>query len=65
MDWTDLFAALALYLIIEGLMPFASPAGWRRSVELMRQFSDGQLRMLGLVMMIAGLALLLLVRGIG
>jgi uncharacterized protein YjeT (DUF2065 family) len=30
MHWADLFAALALYLVIEGLLPFVSPSSWRR-----------------------------------
>lgn len=65
MDWSDLFAAAALYLVIEGMVPFATPAGWRRGVELIRKLSDRQLRAFGLTMMIIGLALLLGVRGIG
>lgn len=63
MDWSDLFTALALYLVIEGLMPFASPGGWRKSLDMIRQLNDGQLRVFGLTMMVAGLALLLIVRG--
>lgn len=63
MEWGDLFAALALYLVIEGLLPFASPAAWRRSLGLMSRLSDGQMRMFGLVAIAAGLALLLVVRG--
>jgi uncharacterized protein YjeT (DUF2065 family) len=62
MDWNDLFAALALYLVIEGIMPFASPGGWRRSLDMIRQLNDGQLRVFGLTMMVAGLVLLLVVR---
>jgi hypothetical protein len=62
MDWNDLFTALALYLIIEGLAPFASPAGWRRSLALIARLSDNQLRVFGLAIIIAGLMLLLAVR---
>jgi uncharacterized protein YjeT (DUF2065 family) len=62
MEWSDLFAAMALYLVIEGLMPFASPASWRKSLDMIRQLNDGQLRVFGLTMMVAGLALLLVVR---
>lgn len=63
MEWNDLFAALALYLVIEGLLPFANPGGWRRSLDLVRQLNDGQLRVFGLTMMVVGLGLLLVVRG--
>ncbi|MEJ2160169.1 MAG: DUF2065 domain-containing protein [Chromatiales bacterium] len=63
MDWTDLFAAFALYLVIEGLLPFANPRGWRESVELIAQLSDRNLRIFGLVSMLAGAALLAFIRG--
>lgn len=63
MDWTDLFAAFALYLIIEGVLPFANPRGWKQSIEMIAQLSDQQLRMFGLVSMIAGVLLLFLIRG--
>jgi hypothetical protein len=65
MDWGDLFAAVALYLVIEGLMPFANPAGWRRSLAFIARLSDGQLRAFGLAIIIVGLVLLLVVRGTG
>ncbi len=65
MIWSDLFAAFALYLVFEGLMPFVSPASWRKSVLMVLQFRDGQLRLIGLVSVIVGLALLLFVRGGG
>lgn len=65
MHWADLFAALALYLVIEGLLPFASPSAWRRSLELLARLSDAQLRVFGLTVVVSGLTLLVLVRGIG
>jgi uncharacterized protein YjeT (DUF2065 family) len=65
MQWSDLFAALALYLVIEGLLPFANPAAWRRSLGLIGQLNDGQLRVFGLTIIVVGLSLLLLVRGVG
>jgi len=65
MIWSDLFAAFALYLVFEGLMPFVSPANWRKSMLMVSQFRDGQLRLVGLVSVVAGLALLLFVRGGG
>jgi uncharacterized protein YjeT (DUF2065 family) len=59
MDWNDFLAALALYLVLEGILPFVSPDGWRRIAEL----SALQLRVFGLVSMLAGLVLLRFVRG--
>jgi len=63
MNWNDLLAAFALYLVIEGLLPFVSPDNWRRSLAVIAQLGDNQLRLFGLGSMIAGLILLLLVRG--
>jgi uncharacterized protein YjeT (DUF2065 family) len=56
-----LLGALALMLVIEGVLPFLSPAMWRKVFERATQLSDGQLRFLGLSSMIAGLAALLLI----
>jgi len=55
-----LLSALALMLVIEGLLPFLSPSTWRRVFERAIQMSDGQIRFIGLSSMIAGLAALLL-----
>ena len=63
MDWTDLLSACALYLVLEGLLPFVSPAAWRRGLAAIAQLSDGQLRGFGLVTIGMGLVLLVLVRG--
>ncbi len=57
-----LLGALALMLVIEGLMPFLNPGAWRRMFERAVQLSDGQLRFVGLASMACGLLLLLLVR---
>lgn len=62
MAWADLLAAFALYLVIEGLLPFISPGGWRRSLGMLAQLSDAQLRSFGLGVVVAGLVLLVLVR---
>ena len=53
-----LLGALALMLVIEGLLPFLSPGSWRRMFERATQMSDGQIRFLGLTSMVAGLVLL-------
>jgi uncharacterized protein YjeT (DUF2065 family) len=54
-----LLVALALMLVAEGLLPFFSPAAWRRVFERALQMSDGQIRFIGLSSMLAGLAMLL------
>ena len=63
MAWSDLLAAFALYLVLEGLFPFVSPRAWRDMLNNLAQFDDGQLRTFGLGVVIAGLALLFVVRG--
>lgn len=50
--------ALALMLIIEGLLPMASPSRWRRLFEQLLQLEDGQIRFFGLCSVAAGLILL-------
>lgn len=54
-----LIGALALMLIAEGLLPFISPRQWRAVFERAVQMSDGQIRFIGLVSLLAGVALLL------
>jgi hypothetical protein len=60
--WADLLAGLAFYLILEGLLPFASPRSWRRGLAAMAELSDSQLRAFGLVIVMTGLVLLFFVR---
>jgi uncharacterized protein len=62
MNWTDLLAALALYLVLEGILPFVSPQAMKRFLMTMASLSDQQLRIWGLVSMVAGLVLLYAVR---
>ena len=49
---------LALMLVIEGILPFLFPNLWRDTFRRLVQFSDGQLRFVGLSSMLAGLLLL-------
>jgi uncharacterized protein YjeT (DUF2065 family) len=62
MNWTDLLSAIALLMVIEGLMPFANPRGSRRTMAMLAQMPDEKLRIVGLASMIAGLLLLWFVR---
>ncbi len=54
----NLWAALALVLVIEGVLPFFSPASWRRMFEQVLKLHDGQIRFYGLGSIVAGLFLL-------
>eukprot|EP01036_Dinobryon_divergens_P043806 gene43805-58385_t len=58
-----LLGAVALMLVIEGLLPFFSPKAWRQVFERATQMSDGQIRFLGLSSMLIGLLLLLVFQG--
>lgn len=56
--WHEFGAALALLLVIEGVLPFANPAAVRRALQTMIELSDNQLRTAGLVSMLLGLLIL-------
>ena len=54
-----LLGAIALMLVLEGLLPFLSPRSWRSMFERATQLSDGQIRFVGLSSMLIGVVLLL------
>jgi uncharacterized protein YjeT (DUF2065 family) len=62
MNWSDLFAAVALYLVIEGILPFLSPQSMKRVLASFAGMADNHLRVWGLLSMISGLVLLYFVR---
>lgn len=62
MHWTEILTAVALLLIIEGMLPFVGPGRYRQLVAQIARLGDNQLRAFGLTSMIAGLLLLFLVR---
>ncbi len=59
---TGLLTALGLMLVLEGILPFMAPQIWRETLRKAIALRDGQLRFLGLVSMLVGLALVALVR---
>lgn len=58
---TDLWVALALVLVLEGILPFLAPQALRRTLLALSELGDAQLRFAGLTSMLAGLVLLYLV----
>jgi len=56
--WNELLIALALMLVIEGMLPFLSPDTFRRTLVTMLRLDDRGLRLTGLASMLIGLALL-------
>jgi uncharacterized protein YjeT (DUF2065 family) len=61
MNWHDLLNALALLLIFEGLLPFASPTSIKKVYKTMVETPESSLRMMGLASIVAGLVLLYIV----
>ena len=55
-----LLGAVALMLVLEGVLPFLSPSRWRSMFERATRLSDGQIRFFGLSSMLIGLVLLLI-----
>jgi len=53
-----LLTAVALMLVIEGILPFLAPGMWREAFRRLTEMTDGQIRFFGLTSMIAGLLLL-------
>jgi uncharacterized protein YjeT (DUF2065 family) len=62
MNWPDLLAAVALYFVLEGILPFLNPQAMKRVMLSLAGFPDRHLRLWGLVSMCAGAALLYFVR---
>ena len=60
--WQELGIALALLLVIEGIVPFISPKGLRESLLTMASLSDRTLRIGGLISMLLGVVMLYLIR---
>jgi len=60
--WNELMSALALVLVIEGIMPFISPKGWRDTMLQASQLEDKTLRTIGFVSMLIGAVLLYVMR---
>jgi uncharacterized protein YjeT (DUF2065 family) len=54
-DWSIIWSAFALVLVLEGLFPFLSPQGWRQTFLKLLQLRDGQLRFFGLTSILLGL----------
>jgi uncharacterized protein YjeT (DUF2065 family) len=61
MNWQDLLTAFALLLILEGLLPFASPDSIKKVYKTMVETPESTLRMFGLASIVAGLVLLYII----
>jgi len=62
MAWRDLLAALALMLVLEGILPFLNPRRYRNLLKMLDRMDDATVRRIGFVSMLIGVGLLYLVR---
>jgi uncharacterized protein YjeT (DUF2065 family) len=56
--WHDLWVAVALLLVLEGIWPFLSPDSMRQMLLILVQQDNRSLRISGLISMISGVVLL-------
>jgi uncharacterized protein len=59
--WDDLWVAMALMLVMEGVVPFLTPRGFKQMLHGVLQMEDRHLRIAGLASMVAGVVLLYLI----
>jgi len=59
----DLWAALCLVAVLEGLVLFAAPGAWKRAAEQLQNMPDEHVRRVGGIALILGLISLWLVKG--
>jgi len=57
-EWTDLFRALALVCVIEGLMPLLAPVRWRETLAQLTEADTSRIRLFGGALVVTGLVAL-------
>ncbi|MFK7814783.1 MAG: DUF2065 domain-containing protein [Gammaproteobacteria bacterium] len=60
--WNEILVAIALVLILEGIIPFLSPDKFRQAMARLMQMPDQVLRMVGLASMTVGIVFLYILR---
>ena len=58
MGFKELFIAISLVLIFEGLIPFISPSLYKRTLLQMLEFSESSIRIMGLFLIILGVIII-------
>ena len=53
---------LAMMLVSEGLLPFVFPEMWRETFRKLVSLTNGQLRFVGIIAMLAGLLMLYIIK---
>ena len=59
--WHDLLLALALLLVIEGLLPFLNPTGFKQAMQMISQMNEKPLRISGFISMMLGVLIMYIV----
>ncbi|MEE9350861.1 MAG: DUF2065 domain-containing protein [Thiotrichaceae bacterium] len=59
-NWDDLLNAIALVMIIEGILPFVSPESLKKTYQKMQELPDDTLRKVGVGSIVLGMLLLFL-----
>ncbi len=59
-NWDDLLNAIALVMIIEGILPFVSPESLKKTYQKMQELPDDTLRKVGIGSIVLGMLLLFL-----
>jgi uncharacterized protein YjeT (DUF2065 family) len=62
LEWSDLLAALAIVLVLEGLLPFLNPGATRRVFAQLAMLGSTELRVAGCASILLGMLLLFYVR---
>lgn len=58
----EILTGVCLVLVIEGILPFINPEGYKRAISAMLGVDNERLRIYGMCSMIAGVVLLTLIR---
>jgi uncharacterized protein YjeT (DUF2065 family) len=61
-NFADFLGALGLFLVLEGIAPFANPQGLKRALTKLLQVPDRELRIAGLGSMLVGVVILFVSR---
>jgi uncharacterized protein YjeT (DUF2065 family) len=60
--WQYFLLGLALMLVFEGILPFIMPERYKQFLRKMAEQSDRNLRTVGLVLMVIGVAILFILK---
>lgn len=64
MEWTDILTGLGFMFIFEGILPFLSPQRFHNLLAIVEQMTHRQIRVISLVSMIGGAALISVAQGL-